>query len=308
MSPCLDDNAVEGTETATLSLGSPTGGATIGFPATAVLTIVDDDSFGTLQFSSPNYSYNESGMAVVAITVQRVGGIDGAVSALVTSTDGTANSDPNSRTQPVDYTPLNTVVSFVDQDGADMVVPVAIVQDQLPELDETFTVSLSQATGGAGIGVPSTATVTIIDDETLLTIPSPIQASGVRFGTSVAPLGRRMAIGSPGAFSNIGRVNVFDMATVGSVGVFDYPFSQPVQWGSTLGADSPDVLIGVNTGGNQGVTVFDAYTLALRFGFGNAGGLGECFAVATNHRVAIGAPLELGLSHSRRAHSTSSKT
>ena len=94
--PILDDNTVEGDETVNLALGNPTGGAVIGVPATAVLTIVDDESHGTLQLSAPTYSYNESGIAVAAITVQRVGGIDGAVSALITSSDGTANSDPNS--------------------------------------------------------------------------------------------------------------------------------------------------------------------------------------------------------------------
>lgn len=237
--PILDDNLVEGNEAVDLALGSATGGATIGTPSTAVLTIVDDDSHGSLQFSAPSYSYDENGTAIAAVTVQRVGGIDGAVSVTVTSTDGTANSDPNSMVEPVDYTPLNTVVSFADQDGADKVVPVAIVQDLLPELDETFTVSLSQATGGVLIGLPSTATVTIIDDDTLLTIPNPTPQPGAHFGFSVAKVGRRLAIGAPNNSGIAGAVPLIDPAFGTTVTTF----------GNVIVVGAPDDdAAGVNAG------------------------------------------------------------
>src|SRR5262249_30541930 len=40
----LDDTLVEGNETVTLTLSNPTGGATLGSPASVVFTIVDNDS------------------------------------------------------------------------------------------------------------------------------------------------------------------------------------------------------------------------------------------------------------------------
>src|SRR5262249_3656033 len=40
----LDDSLVEGNETVTLTLSNPTGGATLGSPASVVFTIVDNDA------------------------------------------------------------------------------------------------------------------------------------------------------------------------------------------------------------------------------------------------------------------------
>ena len=42
--PIINDGAVEPSETVNLALSNPTGGATVGTPGSAVLTIVDDDS------------------------------------------------------------------------------------------------------------------------------------------------------------------------------------------------------------------------------------------------------------------------
>ena len=96
--PIIDDTAVEGNETVNLALTAPTGGATLGSPSTAVLTITDNDvaSPGALQFSAATYSVAENA-GPATVTVTRTGGSSGAVSVTFATSNGTA-------TAPGDYT------------------------------------------------------------------------------------------------------------------------------------------------------------------------------------------------------------
>ncbi|PWG74545.1 hypothetical protein DF186_17350, partial [Enterococcus hirae] len=86
----IDDLLVEGDETVNLSLSTPTGNSALGAQNTGALTIIDDDSPGTLQFSSPTYSVNEDGGVDATITVTRVGGSIGAASVNYATADGAA--------------------------------------------------------------------------------------------------------------------------------------------------------------------------------------------------------------------------
>ncbi len=151
-----EDLVVEGNETVNLALSLPTGGAVLGATSTSVLTILDNDAAGTLQFSSATYSVNESALTVT-ITVTRTGGSTGAVSVNYATSAGTANG--------ADYTAASGTLSWTDGDTASKTFNVAIKNnDNQAEGDETVNLALTGPTGGATLGTPSTAVLTIIND------------------------------------------------------------------------------------------------------------------------------------------------
>ena len=158
--PIINDTTAEANETVNVTLSSPTGGATLGTPSTAVLTITDNDvalPAGTLQFSAATYSVGENaGNAAVIVT--RTGGSSGAVSVSFATSNGTAAA-------PGDYTAVSQTVSFADGDTANKTISIPIINDTTAEANETVNVTLSAPTGGATLGTPSTAVLTITDND-----------------------------------------------------------------------------------------------------------------------------------------------
>src|SRR5436190_9487829 len=156
--PIINDTLHESDETVNLTLSNPTGGATLGTPDTAVLTIIDNDSGGVLQFSSATYSVSEgvlSGKAVIKVT--RSGGSASGVTVNYSTSDGTATAGS-------DYAATSGTLTF----GAGVTsktFAIPIVKDTLDESDETVNLTLSDPTGGATLGIPDTAVLTIIDND-----------------------------------------------------------------------------------------------------------------------------------------------
>jgi hypothetical protein len=152
--PVTNDNLAEGDETVSLSLSNPQGGAIVGTPGTAVLTIADDDI--NLEFTTASYMVVETGL-FMTISVARRGSATGAVSVDYATSDGSAQDAQ-------DYTGLSGTLDWVDQDMADKTFDVAILDDALSEGDETVNLTLSNPVG-ATLGPLSTAVLTIDDDE-----------------------------------------------------------------------------------------------------------------------------------------------
>ncbi len=196
--PIVDDALVEGNETVTVGLSAPTGGATLGTPSTAVLTITDNDvpPPGTLQLSAATYSVAESG-GTATITVTRTGGSAGAVGVTLTTSNGTA-------TAPADYTAVTQTVSFAAGDTANKTVTIPIVDDALVEGNETVTVGLSAPTGGATLGTQSTAVLTITDND--VPPPGTLQLSAATY--SVAESGGTATITVTRTGGSAGAVGV----------------------------------------------------------------------------------------------------
>ncbi len=152
--PITDDSLIEGNETVQLSLSGPSTGTTLGSPSTATLTIVDNDR--AFAFSSATYSVNE-GDGTATVTINRAGLTSGADSVQFATANGTATAGS-------DYTAVSQTVSFAAGETS-KTVSVPITDDSLVEGDETVQLSLSSPSTGATLGSPSSATLTIVDND-----------------------------------------------------------------------------------------------------------------------------------------------
>lgn len=111
---------------------------------------------GILALGETQYAVSETESLVRANFV-RAGGSDGTVTLDYTTVNGdaTAGQDFSARAGTLVFAPGETE-KFVD---------VPILNDGVSEGAEVFSISADLVTGGAGLGQPRTATVTIFDDE-----------------------------------------------------------------------------------------------------------------------------------------------
>jgi hypothetical protein len=138
-----------------LALSNPTGGATLGTPANATLSILANNQGlqRSIQFGATNYAVLESATNAV-ITLLRFGALTGAVSVTFNTSDGTATAGLN-------YLSVSSVIAFADGEPSKTVL-VPIIDDSIKEPNQTVLLTLSNPTGGVVIGTTN-ATITIID-------------------------------------------------------------------------------------------------------------------------------------------------
>ncbi len=152
-------SSLDGTHNFTAKAYDAAGNSATSSPDTLNVNIASasTSSPGTFQFGSASYSVGE-GAGKVNLTVNRVGGSGGTVTVDWGTQQNTATV--NVDYQGVSWTPL----TFADGETS-KVVSVNIIQDTLVEGNETFNVLLNNPTGGATLGSPTTAAVTIVDDD-----------------------------------------------------------------------------------------------------------------------------------------------
>ncbi|MGB7818284.1 MAG: Calx-beta domain-containing protein, partial [Ornithinibacter sp.] len=182
----VDDSASEPTESVTLTISAGTGYATSG--ATTVSgSITDNDApppgvvpqvsiadATVLEGASPGY-----GLVVISLSSPAP---SGGVSVRVRTSNGSA--------QKQDYSSIDQVVTF-GSGSLTATVQIWIKDDKRREGTETFTIALSSVTG-ATIG-RSTATVTIMDDDSALLAPSSGSQTGAAGPTTAELTGARRA-------------------------------------------------------------------------------------------------------------------
>ncbi|HEX8118923.1 MAG TPA: Calx-beta domain-containing protein, partial [Pyrinomonadaceae bacterium] len=166
------DLQVEPDETFTVGLSGPVNSFLSRSQATG--TIANDDGPGRLQFSAQSYSLSEDGGSAL-ITVNRVSGLSGAVLINYATSDGTAAAGS-------DYAPTSGTLNFAEGE-ASKTFSVPVINDALNEPNETVNLTLSGPTGGASLGSPAAATLTITnDDRPLVQFGSTFYTAGEKDG------------------------------------------------------------------------------------------------------------------------------
>ena len=274
----LDDSVYEGNETFNVTLSAPTGGATIGTPNPATVTITDNETppvAGSLQFSAATYSVNENG-GTATITVTRTGGSNGAVGVTYATSNGTATAGS-------DYTATTNTLSWADGDTASKTFTVSIIDDTATEANETVNLTLSGPTGGASLGTPNTATLTINDNDA---IADPT-ISGILPAT--AEVGQTIVISG----SNFGATKETSTVTVGGIA------ANPTAWSASsitvavptgVATGSADVVVTVGAKNDSSpITVDGSKIMIDDYEGGSVGVWGSTQGLADSGYYAFGA-------------------
>jgi hypothetical protein len=166
----IDDNAIEGDETVIVTL-SANASYTVGSPSSATVTIADDDApVVTIVASIANAAEPATNGQ---FTVSRTGS---------TAADLTVNyTVSGTATGGSDYVSLGTSV-VIPAGSAMVAIPVTVIDDNTAEGNETVILTLA-ANASYSIGNPSSATVTIVDNDGPSISASP---ATVTRGSSVA--------------------------------------------------------------------------------------------------------------------------
>lgn len=188
--PVSNDTTVEGNETVNLALSAPTGGATLGTPSTAVLTISNDDST-TITVNAPIVVEGNGGTSPLPFAVSLSNPVQGAISLDYASADGN-NVDPlqNATLVDNDYQAASGVVSFPSDSTAAQTINVSVVGDTEVEPNQQLRLALSNLQIPASLdpasfnlaGAANSGTITN-DDGTTLSVNSPTQPEGNAVGT-----------------------------------------------------------------------------------------------------------------------------
>lgn len=157
----VDDQAVEGDETVNLTLSNPTGGATLGTPNTAVLTITDNDQTPptppTISINDSTVAEGNTGTTNATFTVSLSAASAQQVTVAYATADGTAAAGS-------DYQAATGTLTFAANETS-KTINVAVNGDTTVESDETFSVNLSNPTNATIADGQGTGTITN-DDQT----------------------------------------------------------------------------------------------------------------------------------------------
>jgi CSLREA domain-containing protein len=135
-------------------------GTDLGKEVPVHVTILDDDTHpGAFAFAQAGYSFDESA-GQVSLTVQRLGGTDGAV-----QVDYNIDNNGTTAVNGTDFTLTEGSLSFADGES-NKTISLDIIDDTLYESpDKVLVLSLSNPSDGSSLGTQSSTTITINDND-----------------------------------------------------------------------------------------------------------------------------------------------
>jgi uncharacterized delta-60 repeat protein len=175
-----NDGVVEEAEQFRIALSDAQGGAGLGTRNATVSIRPDGEPNGQFSIQIVEPSVSESDVA--RVWVQRNYYYDGAVSVTLTPVAGTATADDDFIADPV-------TLSWADDDDFAQIVEIALNDDAMQEGSESFTVELTNPTGGAVIGPRSSGTITIEANDAPPPPPPPRGGGGATGPLSLLLLG-----------------------------------------------------------------------------------------------------------------------
>jgi poly(3-hydroxybutyrate) depolymerase len=152
--PILNNSLKQPSRTFRATLSNPAG-VTLGLQKTMSITILDNDQ--GFQFETNSYTVSEDAGAALVRVLRGTDDTNSTATVDVATSNWTA-------TNGLDYSGLTNTLSFAPGERSKL-VSVPILNDGVKEVNKTFRVMPSNPTGGAALGSPTTATVTILDND-----------------------------------------------------------------------------------------------------------------------------------------------
>jgi poly(3-hydroxybutyrate) depolymerase len=152
--PILNNNLKQPNRTFKVNLANPTN-ATLGTQKTASVTIVDNDQ--GFQFASAAYTVAEDAGAALISVLRGTDDTNSTVTVNYDTFDGSA-------TNGLDYTGSSNELSFAPGEKIKL-LSVPIINNGIKQSTRSFTVTLSNPSGGSVLGSPMSTTVSILDND-----------------------------------------------------------------------------------------------------------------------------------------------
>ena len=131
-----------------------------GAPHSAIAKLFDGTNTGTgiFTFAEPVFNASEAAGSV-PVTVVRSGGLTGTASVKYTMTDGTASVN--------DYTNVSGTLVFSDGQGV-QTINIGLIDNHVVDGTRNFQVALSSPGKGSSLGAITSATVNILDNDSVI--------------------------------------------------------------------------------------------------------------------------------------------